>query len=261
MNRTVIFCYSGTGNCLDLAKNIAYNLGGADIVMMRSAPAVTDVRGVERVGFVFPCYGGGAPKDFLTYAKTLQISPESYTFAVSQSASYAGTGLHELSKIVRLDYWRTVTHQCSCIWLFPHTLMVPPLSAEKAQQRSERLASEIALDVIKRVHTEKKPPHNPLNAGENAAWPLIAKKKAKGFTVSSACIGCGQCVKLCPRGNITLQNGRAVIGKNCAQCLGCLQYCPQSAIAIGAVTDKREHYHNPNVIASDLCQKVIEVRI
>ena len=75
MNKNVIFCYSGTGNCLDLARNIAQGIGGADIVMMRSAPAVTDVRGAERVGFVFPCYGGGAPGDFLKYAGTLLISP------------------------------------------------------------------------------------------------------------------------------------------------------------------------------------------
>ena len=58
MKRNVIFCFSGTGNCLDMAKNIAKGLGNTDIIMMRKAPVVTDVREAERVGFVFPCYGG-----------------------------------------------------------------------------------------------------------------------------------------------------------------------------------------------------------
>ena len=31
MHENVIFCYSGTGNCLNLAKNIAKGIGGADI--------------------------------------------------------------------------------------------------------------------------------------------------------------------------------------------------------------------------------------
>ena len=38
VSENVIFCYSGTGNCLDMAKNIARYLGDTDIIMMRSAP-------------------------------------------------------------------------------------------------------------------------------------------------------------------------------------------------------------------------------
>lgn len=39
MAENIIYCYSGGGNCLDMAKNIARELGDTDIVMMRSAPA------------------------------------------------------------------------------------------------------------------------------------------------------------------------------------------------------------------------------
>ena len=61
MSKNVIFCYSGSGNCLNIAKNIAKRLGDTDIVMMRAEPEVKDVRGAKRVGFVFPCYAGGLP--------------------------------------------------------------------------------------------------------------------------------------------------------------------------------------------------------
>ena len=128
MHKNVIFCFSGTGNCLDLAKNVARGLGGADIVMLRKTPAVTDVREAERVGFVFPCYGGGAPEDVLEYARTIRVGKDAYTFAACLCSAYAGTGLYELNKIIPLKYWRVVTHQCSCIWLFPHRLMMPMLS-------------------------------------------------------------------------------------------------------------------------------------
>jgi ferredoxin len=259
LNKNRIYCFSGTGNCLDLAKNIARHIGGADIVMMRSAPVDTDARDARCVGFVFPCYGGGAPEDVLRFAKTIQVSPDAYTFGISQSSSYAGTGLAALNDVIPLRYWRAVTHQCSCIWLFPHTLMIPPLSPEKAQKRSEKLAREIAQDVLARRLSPKAPPKNALNAAENKAWPLIAKKKAAAFKVSASCIGCGQCARLCPRGNIRVEYGRAVIGRDCIQCLGCLQYCPQKAISLGKITDKREHYHNPNVSAEELCEKIISI--
>ena len=76
-----------------MAKNIAKALGDTDIIMMRSAPAVTDVTDAQRVGYVFPCYGGGAPTVFLKHAGLLKLRRGAYTFGVSQSASYAGTGL------------------------------------------------------------------------------------------------------------------------------------------------------------------------
>ena len=40
MSTSIIFCYSGTGNCLDTARNIAKELGDTDIVMMRSFPTL-----------------------------------------------------------------------------------------------------------------------------------------------------------------------------------------------------------------------------
>ena len=163
MSKNVIFCWSGTGNCLTMAKIIAGELGDTDIIMARKKPARLDVTDAERVGFVFPCHGGGAPVDFLEYMKDVKISPNAYTFAVSQSASYAGIGLHKLSQIHRLDYWKAVHHQCTCIWLFPHWIMIPPMPASLATKLADKKAVSIAKDVLAGARTEKKPPKNPLN--------------------------------------------------------------------------------------------------
>ena len=51
MSKNLIYCYSGSGNCLDIARNIAKKLGDTDIVMMRSAPAITDAREAEMMAF------------------------------------------------------------------------------------------------------------------------------------------------------------------------------------------------------------------
>ena len=90
MSKNVIFCFSGSGNCLDIAKNIAKELKDTDIVMMRGEPAVKDVTDARRVGFVFPCYGGGLPGDVEKYVKMLKISPNAYTFGVCSYAGYLG---------------------------------------------------------------------------------------------------------------------------------------------------------------------------
>ena len=259
MSKNVIFCYSGSGNCLDIAKNIAKRLGDTDIVMMRAEPEVKDVRGAKRVGFVFPCYAGGLPGDVEKFVSELRVDPESYTFGVVSYAGYPGVGMAKINDIVPLDYWAGISHQCSCIWLMPHTLMLPMLDASRAQARSEKLAAKIADDVLYVKHLSGRPLSNPVNALEAKAWPMLSGKKAAKMTVTDSCIGCGQCARLCPRGNISIVDGRASIGTNCIGCLSCLQYCPKQAINMGGATVRRERYHNPNISAADLCQKVIHI--
>ena len=259
MSKNVIFCYSGSGNCLDIAKNIAKRLGDTDIVMMRAEPEVKDVRGAKRVGFVFPCYAGGLPGDVEKFVSELRVDPESYTFGVVSYAGYPGVGMAKINDIVPLNYWAGISHQCSCIWLMPHTLMLPMLDASRAQARSEKLAAKIADDVLYVKHLSGRPLSNPVNALEAKAWPMLSGKKAAKMTVTDSCVGCGQCARLCPRGNISIVDGRASIGTNCIGCLSCLQYCPKQAINMGGATVRRERYHNPNVSAADLCRKVIHI--
>ena len=182
MSKNVIFCWSGTGNCLTMAKIIAGELGDTDIIMARKKPARLDVTDAERVGFVFPCHGGGAPVDFLEYLKDVKISPNAYTFAVSQSASYAGIGLHKLSQIHRLDYWKAVHHQCTCIWLFPHWIMIPPMPASLATKLADKKAVSIAKDVLAGARTEKKPPKNPLN--------VMASRSATSASAAASAWSC-----------------------------------------------------------------------
>lgn len=259
MSENVIYCFSGTGNCLDMAKNIARELGDTDVVSMRSFPAVTDASAYRRVGFVFPCYGGGLPGNVEQYVRSIHIGPDAYKFAVVQYAGYPGCGLGIIDDIVGLDYYNGVSHQSTCIWLMSHTMMLPPMPAKAAQKRSEKKAQEIARDVKAMKRSGKKPPKNGVFAAESAMFGKIVPAKAEKYTVSDDCIGCGQCVKLCPKDNIRLENGRAVIGMNCIGCLGCVQYCPQKAINVGKVTLKRERYHNVNVSAEELTRKIIHI--
>ena len=259
MSKNLIYCYSGSGNCLDIAKNIAKFLGDTDIVMMRKAPAITDARDAERVGFVFPCYAGGLPGNVEQHVKAVSMGPNTYRFAVVSYSGYPGVGLRKIDNIVHLNYWTGISHHCGAIWLFPHKLMVPSLSVEEAQKRSEKLAEKAAKEILAKVNRSGRPSDLFLNELEAKAWPAISRKKAKNFAVNEKCVSCGQCEKLCPMDNIRLVDGKPQFGTNCIGCLSCLQFCPSEAIHMGGVTLKRERYHNPNVAAADLMQAVIHV--
>lgn len=256
MKENIIFCYSGTGNCLDMAKNIAARLGNTDIVMMRKYPAVTDVREAKCVGFIFPCYGGGLPGHVERYIRDIRVSPDAYTFGIVQCAAYKGEGLSRLNEIIPLKYWAAVTHQCSCIWLFPHDLTMPKMSAAESQTRSEEYAKKFADDIRNRTFTGRKPPKAAINSLEHSGWPLIAWAKGQQLRANDSCILCGQCAKLCPVGNIRYTGKAVVFGDSCISCMGCIQYCPQEAINIGRITEKRERYHNANITAAELMKDI-----
>ena len=259
MSKNLIYCYSGSGNCLDIAKNIAKYLGDTDIVMMRSFPAVTNALEAERVGFVFPCHAGGLPGKVEQYVKSVSVGPNTYRFAVVSYAGYPGVGLKKIDDIVKLDYWTGISHHCSAIWLFPHKLMLPTLSVRQAQKRSERLAAKAAADILEKKHRSGHPSAFFLNALEAKAWPMLSRKKAEALTADDKCISCGQCEKLCPAGNIRIQGGKPQFGSSCIGCLSCLQYCPVQAINMGGATLKRERYHNQNIYAAELMKSIIHI--
>lgn len=259
MAENIIYCYSGSGHCLSMATNIARILGDTDIVMMRSFPEKTDATEAKRVGFVFPCYGGGLPGDVERYIKSIRMSPTAYKFAVEQFAGYIGCGLHKIDKIVSLDYWDTISNHSTCIWLMPHFLSFPPTSVKTARKRVEKKAADVGEAVKAMKRSGKKPPKRAFFALEDKVFSRMHPKRAKKFWVNNDCIGCELCAKVCPRGNIQLSNGKPVFGTNCIGCLSCVQYCPKAAINVGKITEKRKRFPNPNVKALDLTKKIIHI--
>lgn len=259
MAENIIYCYSGAGHCLNMAKRIAGILGDTDIVMMRSYPAKTDAREAKRVGFIFSCMAGGLPGDVESYVRDIQFAPDAYKFAVEQYAGYLGCGLRKLDEIVHLDYWDGISNHSTAIWLMPHTLTFPPTTPETAQRRIDSKAAAVAGAVLEGRRSEKRPP-------KEAAFELMSKglgkthaARVKKFTANGDCIGCGTCVQVCPRGNIRLSDGKPVFGQSCIGCLSCVQYCPKQAINIGRITEKRERFPDPAVKAAELSEKIIHI--
>ena len=67
--------------------------------------------------------------------------------------------------------------------------------------------------------------------------------KANAFAASDACTGCGQCAKLCPTNNITIQNGKPVWGGDCTHCMACICRCGAEAIEYGKKSLGKPRYH------------------
>ncbi len=49
---------------------------------------------------------------------------------------------------------------------------------------------------------------------------------------TSACIGCGKCVTVCPMNNLMLCHDKAAEGNRCTMCYRCINQCTQKAITL-----------------------------
>ncbi len=54
----------------------------------------------------------------------------------------------------------------------------------------------------------------------------------KAIVDQEICIGCGQCVDICPIEAIELDNDIAVISDECIECGACVNTCPTEAISL-----------------------------
>jgi ferredoxin len=70
-----------------------------------------------------------------------------------------------------------------------------------------------------------------LQVNENIKIQL--SKRSKRLHIDSWCIGCGNCVKACTSGALSLENGKAVLNKDkCVLCGYCSSYCRDFCIKI-----------------------------
>jgi len=248
----LIFCFSGTGNSLKAAKDVAAVLGDAEIVWMKGDSQVTGRYG--RIGFVFPSYAGGVPKAVLDWIRALAIGPAAseYFFAVVTCGGAERGTLPMLrdalkEKEISLDYGRAVHTVGNYIAMYPLQPGVP-----------EKLASaDACMAVCAREIFEK----SAVSIGKTKLGATLFyqagnqyfKLNAKRLRVSEACTACGLCEKLCPTNSIRLQEGKPIIThKTCAQCMACVQWCPKQAIDAGKETIGRERYHHPDIHAQDM---------
>ena len=73
-----------------------------------------------------------------------------------------------------------------------------------------------------------------------------------GYHVNDDCISCGICRKVCPAGNITIEDGKPVFHHQCKSCMACIQHCPKRAINYQEKTQKRRRYTHPDVDAQTI---------
>lgn len=240
-----IFCFSGTGNSLYAARKIAAEIN-AEVFNMRGIEHCDD----DVIGFVFPTYFWGLPKSVDSFLDNIKITNKNvYVFSVTAYGGFSsgvnGAVDKKLKKQgLRLAYGTKVKMVENYLPGFKVN------DSDELWKRSDSALDSIALDLKNRA---RKSPgtYTVFNKIAQKAYPANNGSCAENFTVSS-CKSCGLCEKVCPNGNITLENGAPKFGGKCDLCLGCLNVCPADAIDYGKSTRGKKRYKNRRVSAEEL---------
>jgi len=257
----IIYCFSGTGNSLWLAKHAAEKLGDTKVVSFMSLESSPTVPAAyERVGFVYPTCFLHPPKAVQEIAERLEFASHHKAFIIVTCGGGNGFALSDVRKQIapKLRY----PIQGFSIPL-PGNHLVGFGAWSEGRQKKMFARAEISLsDAVRQIRNA-----TPAKVSRDLPLGLMTwlSRTFNGrlgikdifstvteYYTTDDCIRCGKCAKICPVGNIALDEGKVVFGDNCQQCMACIQWCPNRAIAHPNVPADRKRYHHPEFTIEDM---------
>ena len=114
---------------------------------------------------------------------------------------------------------------------------------KKSLEQNKQLIEIAESKIMEAVNALKqgKPTKDGLSIFHHAAGlfgqRLWFYRKTKDYTDklkidNSLCVGCGNCVNICPMENISIQKQKAVSEGKCTMCYRCINSCPQKSITL-----------------------------
>lgn len=242
-----IYYFSATGNSMTTAQAIAAELGDCRLVPVASTRNMHKI--VEddgEVGFVFPVYYGNMPYPVREMIGKMVFNPDTYAYIFTTWRGHAGAVAQRADQLLRT---RGVKLSLSLGIPMPGNSFInaPEVDQKYLDEQSANIAG--VLDALKNreAHDYSEPNLLPMT-------PIDYANNFRGIVAEDSCIGCGTCAKVCPRDNIRIEDGKAVIGDDCSTCLACFHWCPKEAIWMSRQENiaRRSKYRHPGVTLADI---------
>ena len=245
----MILYFSGTGNSKYAAQRIADGLGDT-LCSMNDRIKAGDTSPVEtgsRLVIVTPTYAWRIPRlvrDWLLHTELNGATQVWFVMTCGSEIGSAGRYNQSLCREKGLSCMGTA----QLIMPENYIAMFNAPQPEEARQIATKAEPDIDR-AIAAIREERAFPPTRCNLYDRfmsgPVNPIFygCFVKARAFAVGDACTGCGQCARLCPTNNITLQEGKPVWGGDCTHCMACICRCPAEAIEYGRKSIGKPRYH------------------
>lgn len=257
---TIIYYFTGTGNSLKIAKDLAAAIKGTQLIQISHGNINQKVNhdGIKRIGFVFPVYYFGMPQMVKAFVEGITLDSKSYIFAAATCGGSVGIAMNQLQQILTQ---KGVVLSAAFKILMPDNFQVlyGPQPEAKQQECFRIQEKEIKL-IADQINGCEVVPFNERGKyftkvfGSMIYLTFKPKEKDKRFWVEDTCNGCSVCSRVCSANNIQMKENQPVWQHQCEFCLACMQWCPQRAIQYNKGTIKRGRYHHPEIKVQELFQ-------
>jgi ferredoxin/flavodoxin len=260
MNKT-IFYFSGTGNSLQVALDIATALSDTEVVsvaktMVKAKAGMNYHCNSEAIGFVFPVYAFGLPNMVSDFIKNTNFNKNAYFFSVVTCGGAIFTCLADVNHLLKEK--GAHLHYGSKLRFFSNYILMVDINTAKQGKLLAKADSRLAA-IIQAIQSRKEckiKGGSGLLAGffKSMHEKAVAGYKLtdKDYSVSESCTKCGVCVAVCPAKNIEIIGDKVTYKHNCERCLACIHWCPQKAINYKDITQNKQRYHHPKVKLTQL---------
>lgn len=282
---TEIYYFSGTGNSLVVARDIAEKMEGNLI----SIPSVIDKERIttdaDIIGIIFPVYYLGTvniPLVVQRFVMKLDEISTKYIFAVCTYGGGSGSTLTLLDEMIQASGG----HLSSGFGVqMPQNAFRKPFENktklynnwkekkldfiyEKVKAKKEgRFDNDglfiglvvIFIEKIMKLEFLKPVFINPMKStakvskDSDLTMSELIPLMDRSYYADENCTGCSTCSKICPVHNIEMVNNHPVWQHHCENCLACIKWCPQKAIH--GYGELPEGYHHPDVKISDMLRQ------
>jgi ferredoxin len=250
----VIYYFTGSGNSLKIAKDLAFKLGNTKVVRITKRlidSGEITISGIT--GFVFPVYVSGLPVILENFVNRLNISDNTYLYAIANFGESAGISLTQLDDLLK-NKGKGLSSAFEILMPDNTQILFPPGTKEEqglCLKAEEKKISDVASVIGKRmVYTDLIEAVR--RSGSKRPHPFYPAEMVKAFYTDKNCNSCSICMKVCPVENITIPDGKPVWGNHCEMCLACMQWCPNEAIQFGEKSNEWGRYRNPCVDLTEM---------
>lgn len=247
----MIFYFTATGNCLDIAKKLDDNPVSIAQELKKDTLNYED----ESIGIIAPIYGGELPKIVRRFIDKANFNT-SYlymilTYGMNDSVAGEWAYYYAKSQKVHIDYIHTLKMIDNYIPAFDMN------EQKKIDKKIPQQFNQIKQEIQERKHFIPVPSTEARESYEKASRRPNNVNDGSQITINKdKCVGCGLCTLVCPIGNFYLEDKKANRRcKQCEFCLACAHHCPRKAIYT-SISDKNPdaRYINENVKISEIIQ-------
>lgn len=259
----MIFYFSGTGNSLDIAKDIAKNQNEQLVSIAKEMNSGKEIYEYElgeneKIIFIYPIYAWAPPKMVLDFVSKLKISNynKNYISTIACCGENIGNAVSLLKN--KLDDKGLILNSGFSVTMPNNYIIMGTVDSDD----KEKLKLDNAKSLLVEINNTIKNSKNDIYKLEKGFAPRVRTyllgglfnkfpMKTEQFIVNDECIGCGICESVCNNNCIKIDKKPLWSGE-CSQCLACISYCPKKAINYGKGTVNKKRYKNPSISVKDM---------